>query len=61
MTDSPLRVAVLGAGGAAQVVHLPILARLPGVELAGIADPDLPKALSETLKRLGAEAPRKTD
>lgn len=44
MSDSPLRVAVLGAGGAAQVVHLPILARLPGVELAGIADPDGPKA-----------------
>lgn len=44
MSDSPLRIAVLGAGGAAQVVHLPILARLPGVELVGIADPDLPKA-----------------
>lgn len=44
MGDSQLRVAVLGAGGAAQVVHLPILARLPGVQLAGIADPDLPKA-----------------
>lgn len=39
-----LRVAVLGAGGAAQVVHLPILARLAGVEIVGIVDPDRRKA-----------------
>lgn len=39
-----LRIAVLGAGSAAQVVHLPILARLPGVEIAGIVDPDRRKA-----------------
>lgn len=39
-----VRVAVLGAGGAAQVVHLPILARLAGVEVVGIVDPDLRKA-----------------
>lgn len=44
MADQPLQVAVLGAGGAAQIVHLPILARLPGVEIAGIADPDSVKA-----------------
>lgn len=35
-----VRVAVLGAGGAAQVVHLPILARLRGVEVVGLVDPD---------------------
>jgi predicted dehydrogenase len=39
-----VRVAVLGAGGAAQVVHLPILARLQGVEVVGLADPDRRKA-----------------
>ena len=44
MADRNLRVAVLGAGGAAQVVHLPILARLPGVEIVGIADLDGRKA-----------------
>lgn len=44
MADRRLRIAVLGAGGAAQVVHLPILARLPGVEIVGIADPDSRKA-----------------
>ena len=39
-----VRVAVLGAGGAAQVVHLPILSRLQGVEVVGLADPDRRKA-----------------
>ena len=39
-----VRVAVLGAGGAAQVVHMPILARLAGVEVVGIVDPDVRKA-----------------
>lgn len=39
-----VRVAVLGAGGAAQVVHMPILARLAGVEVVGIVDPDRRKA-----------------
>lgn len=42
--DRRVRVAVVGAGGAAQVVHLPILRRLPSVEIAGIADPHLEKA-----------------
>jgi len=39
-----VRVAVLGAGGAAQVVHLPILKRLQQVQVAGLVDPNLPKA-----------------
>lgn len=39
-----VRIAVLGAGGAAQIVHLPILARLSGVEIVGLADPDVRKA-----------------
>lgn len=33
-----VRVAVLGAGGAAQIVHLPILKRLRAVEVVGLAD-----------------------
>ncbi len=34
----PVRLAVVGAGGAAQVVHLPILAKLRDVEIAGVID-----------------------
>ncbi len=40
----PLRIAVIGAGGIAQVAHLPVLRRLPGVEIAAICDNDLSKA-----------------
>ncbi len=39
-TRPGVRVAVLGAGAIAQVVHLPILARMKGVELAAVADRD---------------------
>lgn len=39
-----VRVGIAGAGGAAQVVHLPILGRLRDVEVAGIADPEEEKA-----------------
>ncbi|HEX5725132.1 MAG TPA: Gfo/Idh/MocA family oxidoreductase [Longimicrobiaceae bacterium] len=37
---APVRVAVLGAGAIAQVVHLPILSRMRGVELAAVSDRD---------------------
>ncbi|HEX6041518.1 Gfo/Idh/MocA family oxidoreductase [Longimicrobium sp.] len=36
----PVRVAVLGAGSIAQIVHLPILTRMRGVQVAAIADRD---------------------
>ena len=36
----PIRVAVLGAGAIAQVVHLPILSRMRGVEIAAVSDRD---------------------
>jgi predicted dehydrogenase len=36
----PVRVAVLGAGSIAQVVHLPILTRMRGVQVAALADRD---------------------
>lgn len=48
-------MAVLGAGGAAQVVHLPILARLADVEIVGIVDPDQRKAATIG-KRFGVPA-----
>jgi len=37
-------VAVIGAGGVAQVVHLPILKRLPDLDVAAIVDPQRAKA-----------------
>lgn len=36
----PVRIAVLGAGAIAQVVHLPILSRMRGVEIAAVSDRD---------------------
>lgn len=39
-----LEVAVIGAGGAAQVVHLPILKRLPDLKVAALVDPHEEKA-----------------
>jgi predicted dehydrogenase len=36
----PVRLAVLGAGSIAQVVHLPILSRMRGVQVAAVADRD---------------------
>jgi predicted dehydrogenase len=40
----PARVAVLGTGAIAQVVHLPILTRMRGVEVAAVVDVDHAKA-----------------
>jgi predicted dehydrogenase len=40
----PVRIGVLGTGAIAQVSHLPILSRMKGVELAGVADTDRAKA-----------------
>ncbi|HEB84628.1 MAG TPA: Gfo/Idh/MocA family oxidoreductase [Bacteroidetes bacterium] len=34
----PLRIAVIGLGGAAQVIHLPILSAMESFELVGVAD-----------------------
>lgn len=36
--DRNVRLGIIGAGSAAQAVHLPILMRLPDVEVAGIVD-----------------------
>lgn len=43
MSD-PIRVAVVGAGGVAQVAHLPVLRKIAGVEISAICDNDLSKA-----------------
>ncbi len=36
--DKPVRIAVIGVGGAAQIIHLPILSEMDDVELVGICD-----------------------
>ena len=54
MSTAPrVRCAVLGTGAIAQVAHLPILARMPEVELAGLFDTDSGKART-LADRLGA-------
>jgi len=42
--NDPIRIAVVGAGGIAQVAHLPVLRKLAGVEIAAICDNDVSKA-----------------
>ena len=42
--NDPIRVGVIGAGAISQVAHLPVLRRLPGVEVAAICDNDVSKA-----------------
>lgn len=39
-----VRIAILGTGAIAQVVHLPVLSSMPGVVLHGVCDYDLPRA-----------------
>lgn len=46
MTDSPVRVGVLGAGAISQLVHLPILGGRDDVEVVALADKDNHKAES---------------
>jgi predicted dehydrogenase len=41
---APVRIALLGAGAIAQVVHLPILARMKGVEVVAVSDRDMATA-----------------
>src|SRR5215470_16381615 len=45
-----LKVGLLGCGHIVQSVHLPVLVRLPGVELAALADPD-PRRRDEAHRR----------
>ena len=45
MTE-PVRIGVVGAGAIAQLTHLPVLSKMRGVQLVGLADNDRPKARS---------------
>jgi predicted dehydrogenase len=40
MNAAKLRVGIAGCGGVARVVHLPLLARRPDVQLTAVAEPD---------------------
>ncbi len=42
--SAPVRVGVVGCGGASQIIHLPILSRNPKVELRAVCDIDIRKA-----------------
>src|SRR3989304_6085783 len=44
--SNPVRIGVIGAGAISQVAHLPVLRKLPGVEVVAICDNDLSKAQS---------------
>jgi len=43
-TTSPLRIGIIGAGRIVERAHLPVLANLPEVVVAGLFDPDLERA-----------------
>ena len=50
--EAPLRLAVVGLGSIAREVHLPLLRRLPGVEVVGLIDA-LPEAVSRAVAETG--------
>lgn len=52
--DAQLKVCVVGCGGVAQVVHLPILIRMPSVKVVAVCDLDLRKA-NVVANRFGIE------
>jgi len=59
MTVAPapgLRVGLIGCGRIAQWVHLPILTRLPGVELTALAEPDPERRSAAAARAPGAVA-----
>ncbi|HEY8483492.1 MAG TPA: Gfo/Idh/MocA family oxidoreductase [Longimicrobiales bacterium] len=60
MEERAVRVAVLGTGAISQVVHLPILSRMPGVELRAVCDTDRAKAAT-IANRFGIPAVYRSD
>jgi predicted dehydrogenase len=56
---TPVRLAVLGAGAIAQVVHLPILSRMRGVQLAAVFDTERGTARN-VADRFGIESVART-
>lgn len=55
MTDSPLRVGLVGAGVIGQLAHLPVLARRPDVRMAGLVTAD-DQLTEDNLRRWPIEA-----
>ncbi|HWO89161.1 MAG TPA: Gfo/Idh/MocA family oxidoreductase [Gemmatimonadales bacterium] len=51
-SSSDVRIGVVGAGAIAQIAHLPVLRKMRGVKVVGIADNDGPKARA-LAQRLG--------
>ena len=43
-TSERLKVGIIGGGGITQVAHLPVLKRMPNIDVQAICDTDLPKA-----------------
>ncbi len=56
----PVRVALLGTGAIAQVVHLPLLMQLEDAELVAVCDADRPKAVA-IASRLGVPTVYRSD
>ncbi|HUG41975.1 MAG TPA: Gfo/Idh/MocA family oxidoreductase [Longimicrobiales bacterium] len=44
MTGGELRIAVIGTGAIAQIIHLPVLSNLPGARVVAVCDRDYSKA-----------------
>lgn len=57
-THAPLRVGLIGAGRIVERVHLPLVAALPGVTVAGLYDPDLERARAVAANGDGGQACR---
>ncbi|MCB2198268.1 Gfo/Idh/MocA family oxidoreductase [bacterium] len=51
-SDRPVRLALIGLGGAAQLIHLPILEQMGSIDLVGLADEDRYK-LSRVTEKYG--------
>src|SRR5437660_8020226 len=52
---APVRLGVVGCGHVAEVVHLPVLARVPEIEVVALADRDGPR-LARVAQRFGVPA-----
>jgi len=60
-THAPLRVGLIGAGRIVERVHLPLVAALPGVTVAGIYDTDVARAREVAANGDGGQACRSVE
>ena len=60
-TRTPLRIGMIGAGRIVERVHLPLVAALPGVEVAGLYDTDFERAREVAAAGGGARPCRSLD